>query len=78
LTNLLFTRFKDVTIRQEKGLHLNDTAWGHEDEIENGKESQLERESAISNLPEGETTEESRKNVKNDLVPHVILEKKLV
>lgn len=74
-TNLLFTRLKDITIGQEKGLHLIDTAWGNENKIEDGEESQLEGESSISNLPEGETTEKSGENMEDDLVPHIILER---
>lgn len=76
-TNLLFAGFEDVTIRQEEGLHLVDTAWRNENEIENGKESQLKGECAVSNFPEGEATEKSRENMKDDLVPHVILERVL-
>lgn len=58
---------------QEERLHLVDTAWGDEDEVENGKQSQLQGESAVSNLPEGESTEKCCENMEKDLVPHVIL-----
>lgn len=58
---------------QKERLHLINTAWGDEDEVENRKESQLKVESAVSDLPEGESTEECGENMENDLVPHVIL-----
>jgi hypothetical protein len=59
-------------------LHLIDAARGNENEIEDGKESQLERESSISNLPEGETAEKSREDMEDNLIPHVVLERQLV
>lgn len=58
---------------QEERLHLVDTAWGDENEVENRKKSQLKGESAVSDLPEGESTEECGENMEKDLVPHVIL-----
>jgi hypothetical protein len=58
-------------------LHLIDAARGNENEIKNGKETQLEGESSISNLPEGETAEKSCENMEDDLVPHVVLERDL-
>jgi hypothetical protein len=75
LTNLLFACFENVPISQEERLHLVNAAWGDEDEIENGKESQLEAESPVSDFPEGETAEKSRKHVENNLVPHIVLDK---
>lgn len=39
--NLLLSRFEYITIMQEKGLHLIDTAWRNEDEVENSKKTEL-------------------------------------
>lgn len=58
---------------QEERLHLVDTTRGNKDEVEDGKESQLKRESAISNLPKRESTEETGKYMEEELVPHVVL-----
>lgn len=58
---------------QEERLHLVNTAGRDEDKIENRKESQLKVESAVADLPEGESTEKCRENMQNDLVPHVVL-----
>jgi hypothetical protein len=58
---------------QEKRLHLVNTARGNKDEIENGKKPELKGEGAISNFPKGEAAEKRGENVKNDLVPHVVL-----
>lgn len=58
---------------QEERLHLIDTAGGDEDKVENRKESQLKVESAVSDLPEGESTEKCREDMENDLVPHIVL-----
>lgn len=58
---------------QEERLHLVDTARGNKDKVEDCKESQLKRESAISNLPESESTEQTGENVKEEFVPHVVL-----
>jgi hypothetical protein len=55
-------------------LHLIDAAWSNKNEIEDGKESQLQRESSVSNLPERETAEKSRENMEDNLVPHVVLD----
>lgn len=58
---------------QEERLHLVDTAGSDEDEIENRKESQLKVESAVADLPEGESTEKCREDMEDNLVPHVVL-----
>ena len=56
-----------------------DATGSHKDEIEYGEKSQLEGECAISNFPESEAAKERSKDVKNNFIPHVILEiKKLV
>ena len=60
---------------QEERLHLVDTAGGDEDEVENREKSQLKGESAVSDLPEGESTEKGGENMEKDFVPHVILGK---
>lgn len=60
---------------QEKWLHLVDTARGNEDKVENGEKSQLQGESTISDLPEGKSTEKGGEDMKNHLVPHIILNK---
>jgi len=58
---------------QEKWLHLVDTPRRDEDEVEDGEQSELQRECTISDLPESETTEQARKDVEDDFVPHVVL-----
>lgn len=58
---------------QEEGLHLVDTSRCDEDEIEDGKQPELQRECTISNLPESKTTEQTGKYVEDHLVPHIIL-----
>jgi len=73
LTNLLFTSLKDIAVLQEERLHLIDTTGGNKNEVEDGKEPQLKRESSVSNHPEGKSTEQCRKDMKNDFVPHVVL-----
>ena len=72
-TDLLLAGLKEIAVVQEERLHLVDASWSHEDEVEDGEDSQLEIERGVSDLPEGETAEEGRKNVKVDFVPHVIL-----
>lgn len=72
-THLFLSGLKYVTTMQEERLHLVDTAGGDEDEIENRKESQLKVESAVSDLPESESTEKCREDMENDFVPHVVL-----
>ena len=42
---------------QKERLHLIDTARSDENEIEDSKKSQLERKSAVPNLPECESAE---------------------
>lgn len=58
---------------QEEWLHLVDTARGDKNEVENCKKPKLERKGAVANLPESEAAEKSSKDMKNDLVPHVVL-----
>lgn len=72
-THLFLSGFKYITTMQEKRLHLVNTARGDEDEVENRKQSQLKVKTAVSDLPEGETTEKCCENMEDDLVPHVIL-----
>jgi hypothetical protein len=59
---------------QKEGLHLVDASRRHEDEVEDGEDTELEIEGAITNLPKGKTAEESGKNVQVDLVPNVVLD----
>lgn len=73
-THLLLTGFEQIPVVQEEGLHLVDTARGHKDKVEDGKQTQLQIKRGVSNVPERETTEESRKNVQVDLVPDVVLQ----
>lgn len=72
-TDLLLASLKQVAVVQEEGLHLVDTTGSHKDEVEDGKDPQLEIKRAISNLPKGETTEKSCKYVQVDLVPDIVL-----
>lgn len=58
---------------QEKRLHLIDTSWSHENEVENGEKTKLQIESAVAHIPECETAEKSCKYMQNYLVPHIIL-----
>lgn len=55
-SNLLLTRLEDIAVLQEERLHLVNASRGNENEVENSEESQLQRESSISDLPERETT----------------------
>jgi hypothetical protein len=48
---------------QEKGLHLIDTAWRNEDEVENSKKTELQVEATIPHVPKCESTKESCKYV---------------
>jgi len=73
MTNLLFAGLENIPILQEEGLHLIDASRGNENEVEDGEKPQLERESPIFNIPKSETTEECCEDVKNDLIPHIIL-----
>jgi hypothetical protein len=58
---------------QEERLHLVNTAWGNKDEIEDGKKPELKGKGAISNFPKGKAAKKRSEDVKNDLVPHVVL-----
>lgn len=58
---------------KEERLHLIDTTGSNEDEVENGEQTQLKVECTFTHHPEGETTEERRKDVQDNLVPHVVL-----
>lgn len=51
--------------------------WSHKNEIEYGEKTQLKIESTIVHLPEGKPTEESSKNMKDDFIPHIILESRI-
>ncbi len=62
-TDLLFAGLKEIAVVQEEGLHLVDASGCHEDEVEYGKDAQLKVKGGVSNLPECETAEESRKDV---------------
>ena len=62
-TDLFLAGLKEISVVQEEGLHLVDASWGHEDEVEDGKDTQLKVEGGVSDLPEGEAAEESRKDV---------------
>ena len=77
-TYLFLPGFEDIAIVKEEWLHLINAAWCNEDEIEDRKESELHRESAVPYLPKGETTEKGCKDMKDDLVPHVVLGSLLV
>ena len=57
---------------QEERLHLVDTPRCDENEIENGKQPQLQVKRAVADLPEGEPAEQRCKYMQNDLVPHVV------
>lgn len=35
--HLFLSRFKNVTVMKEEWLHLIDTPWSHEDEVEDGE-----------------------------------------
>lgn len=70
---LFLPSLEQVPILQEERLHLVDTAWRHKDEVEDCKQSQLQREGTIVNHPESETAEQSREDVKGNFVPDVIL-----
>lgn len=70
---LFLSGLKYVTTVQEERLHLVDTTRRNKDEIEDGKKPQLKRESAVSNLPERESTEEAGEDMEEELVPHVVL-----
>ena len=72
-TYLLLPGFEYITIVKEEWLHLVNAARCNEDEIEDSKEPELHSESTVSHFPEGETTEEGCKDMKDDLVPHVVL-----
>jgi hypothetical protein len=71
--HLLLSGLKDVTAMQKEWLHLINTARGNKNKVEDSKESQLEGESATSDLPKCETTEESGENMQEEFVPHVVL-----
>jgi hypothetical protein len=58
---------------QEKRLHLIDTAWRDEDEIENSKKTELQVEAAVAHIPKCESAKESCKYVEDYFVPHVVL-----
>lgn len=73
MTCLLLSRLKQVSVVQEIRLHLVDTSRSNKDKVEDGKESQLQVESSVANHPECETAEKGCKDVKVDLVPHVVL-----
>ena len=51
---------------QEERLHLIDTAWRNEDEIENSEKAQLQIEAAIAHVPKRESAKKSCKYVEND------------
>lgn len=72
---LLLPRLEDIPIVKEEWLHLVDTSWCDEDEIEDGEQSKLQGEGAVSDFPEGETAEQTSKDVENNLVPHIILQR---
>lgn len=72
-TDLLLPSLKQITVVQEERLHLVDAAWCHKDEVEDGKDTQLQVERAIPDFPKREAAEESCENVQVDLVPDVIL-----
>ena len=73
-TNLLLPSLKNISVLQKERLHLIDAAWCHENEVENSKKAQLECERPISDLPESKPAKESRKNVQNYFIPHVVLD----
>jgi hypothetical protein len=58
---------------QEERLHLVDTPGCHKDEVEDGKDAQLEIKRAVSNHPEGKATKQSSEDMEVDLVPDVVL-----
>jgi hypothetical protein len=73
MSNLFLSCFEDVTVMQEKRLHLINTSRSNEDEVENGEQTELQIKRALSHFPECESTEKSCKDVQNDFVPYVIL-----
>lgn len=73
-TYLLLSRLKQVSVMQEIRLHLVDTSRSNKDKVEDGKESELQVESSVTDHPECEAAEEGGKDVKVDLVPHIILQ----
>ena len=75
-TDLFLSGLKDITAMQEERLHLVNTAWSDENEVENRKKSQLKRKTAVSDLPEGESTEKGSEDMQEDFVPHVVLEER--
>lgn len=72
-THLLLPGLKQVTVMKEEWLHLVDTPWGNEDEIENGKQTELKIERAIAHHPESKPAKQRCKYVENYLIPHVVL-----
>lgn len=58
---------------QEVRLHLIDATRGNENEVEDGKKSQLQVKCSITDHPEGEATKQRGEDMQVDLVPHVIL-----
>jgi hypothetical protein len=71
---LLLSCFKYVTVVEEVRLHLVDTARRDKDEVEDGKQSELQVKSPVADHPEGEATEKGGKDVQVDLVPDVVLD----
>ena len=72
-TDLLLASLKQIAVMQKERLHLVDAAWRHKDEVEDGKDAQLQVERAIPDFPKCEAAKESCENVQVDLVPDVIL-----
>lgn len=72
-THLFLASLEDIAVLQEERLHLIDATRGHENEVEDSEQSQLKGERAVIDLPEGETTKEARKDVKHNLIPHIVL-----
>lgn len=70
---LFLPNFENVAIMQEKWLHLVDTSGSNENEIEDGKQTELQIKGAVSHLPKCETTEQRCKYVENNLIPYIIL-----
>lgn len=70
---LFLTSLEDIPVVQKEWLHLVDTAWSDEDEVEDGKETHLHRKSAIAHFPEGKAAKESCEDVQDYLIPHIVL-----
>lgn len=70
--HLLFPSFEDGTIIEEERLHLIDRPRCHEDEVENGEQSELKIKRTVADHPKREAGKECIIDMQQHLIPHVV------